>query len=243
MKRVLVTQRDKRTTQEVASVLTEQGFEVEDANDIDEALQMVKRTPWDLIILDIRGPQGDGFEACQYVREYTTAPVVILSEHGRDEYIIKALSAGADQYVVKPVSTKVFLAHVYALLRRTGRMRETTQSGVFKQGDLIIDFDRHEAAIRGKPVQLTVSEFRLLSCLAHNPGRVLSSRNLVREVQGYDCSPQEARDIIKVHIHNLRKKLKLGAKEPPYIRNVRGVGYVFERRSSSREESVNRILT
>jgi DNA-binding response OmpR family regulator len=122
-------------------------------------------------------------------------------------------------------------------------VRGEAENGVLKYGDLIIDLERCEASVQGEPVKLTASEFRLLSCLARNPGRVLSSSSLVREVQGYDCSPQEAQGIIKVHVHNLRKKMKLGSKKTPYILNVRGFGYMFERRSSPREESVNRILT
>jgi DNA-binding response OmpR family regulator len=221
----------------------DQGFEVESVYNTEEALQKVASESWDLVILDIRTPRKDSLEACQYVRENTTIPVVILSAQGRDEHIVKGLNAGADDYLVKPISAKVFLARVYALLRRAGRMREGAQNGVLKHGDLLIDFDRCQASVRGEPIKLTASEFRLLSCLARNPGRVLSSRSLVREVQGYDCSPQEAQGIIKVHVHNLRKKMRLDSKKPPYILNVRGFGYMFERRGSRREESVNQILT
>jgi two-component system response regulator RegX3 len=242
MKRVLVTQSDKAATQGVTSVLMEQGFEVEDVYNIEEALQKVNSESWDLVILDIKAPHEDSLEACQYVRETTTTPVVILSATGKDEHIVKGLSAGADDYLVKPISAKVFLARVYALLRRAGRMKEEAQNGVLKYGDLIIDLDRCQVSVQGEPVPLTASEFRLLSCLARNPGRVLSSRRLVREVQGYDCSPEEARDIIKVHIHNLRKKIRLSSEKPPYILNVRGFGYMFERRESPREESVTQVL-
>ena len=243
MRQILVTQKDREATEEVTDILMEQGFEVENAYDIEEALQKVKSESWDLIILDIRTPQRDSLAACQYIREHTTTPVVILAAQGRDEHIIKGLDAGADDYLVKPISAKVFLARVYALMRRAGRMREGVQSGTLKYGDLIIDLDRCEASVRGEPVKLTASEFRLLSCLTKNPGRVLSSHSLVREIQGYDCSPQEAGDIIKVHIHNLRKKMKLSSNKPPYILNVRRVGYMFERRGSSREASDDRILT
>jgi len=243
MRRILVSQSDKEATEQVTNVLEEQGFEVESASDIEEALEKVKSESWDLVILDLRAREGDGLAACQYVREHTTTPVVILSAQGQEEHIVKGLNAGADDYLVKPISARVFLARVHALLRRAGRMREGTQNGVFKQGDLVVDFDRCEASVRGTPIQLTVSEFRLLSCLARNPGRVLSNSSLVREVQGYDCSPEEAGNIIKVHIHNLRRKLSLSSEKPPYIHNVRGFGYIFDRRSSPREESVNRVLT
>jgi len=244
MKRILVNQSNREATQQVASVLEEQGFEVEDVYDIEQALRKAKSEPWDLIILDIRAPQGDRcFDSFEDVREINTAPVVILSGLGQDEYIVKSLNAGADDYLVKPISARVFLARVFAALRRAGRLREETPSGVFKQGDLVIDFERYEVSVEGQPVQLTVSEFRLLSYLARNAGHVVSSRDLVREVQGYDCSLEEARDIIKVHIHNLRRKLGLSSKKPPYIRNVRGFGYMFERRTGRHEESVNRVLT
>ena len=243
MRRILVTQSDRVATQGMTNVLMDQGFEVENVYNTEEALQKIASESWDLVILDVRTPQRDSLEACQYVRENTTTPVVILSAQGRDEYIVKGLNAGADDYLVKPISAEVFLARVYALLRRTGRMGEESQNGVLKYGDLIVDLDRCQASVQGEPVKLTASEFRLLSCLAKNPGRVLSSRSLVREIQGYDCSPQEAQRIIKVHVHNLRKKMRLGSKKPPHILNVRGFGYMFERRGGSREESVNQILT
>ncbi len=243
MRRILVTQSDRAATHGMTSVLMDQGFEVEHVYNTAEALQKVASESWDLVILDIRTPQRDSFEACQYVRDHTTTPVVILAEQGRDEHIVKGLNAGADDFLVKPISAKVFLARVYALMRRAGRMREQAQNGMLKYGDLIVDLDRCQASVQGEPVKLTASEFRLLSCLAKNPGRVLSSRSLVREVQGYDCSPQEAGDIIKVHVHNLRKKMGLGSKKPPHILNVRGFGYMFERRTGPREENVNQILT
>jgi two-component system response regulator RegX3 len=243
VRRILVTQSDTVATQGVTSVLIDQGFEVENVYNTEEALQKIASESWDLVVLDIRTPRKDSLEACQYVRENTTTPVVILSAQGQDEHIVNGLNAGADDYLVKPISAKVFLARVYALLRRAGRVKIEAQNGVLKYGDLIIDLERCQASVQGEPVKLTASEFRLLSCLARNPGRVLSSRSLVREVQGYDCSPQEAQGIIKVHIHNLRKKMKFSSKKSPYILNVRGFGYMFERRSNSREENVNRILT
>lgn len=241
MKRILVTQSDKEATPGVAGVLMDQGFEVETYT-TDEALQKIASEPWDLVVLDIRTPQKDSLEACQYVRENTTTPVVILSAQGRDEHIVKGLNAGADDYLVKPISARVFLARIYALLRRAGRMKEEGRDGVLRYGDLVVDLDRCEASVGGEPVKLTASEFRLLSCLARNPGRVLSSRGLVKEIQGYDCSPQEAQGIIKVHVHNLRKKMKLGSKKHPHILNVRGFGYMFDRRGSRRQESVNQVL-
>jgi two-component system response regulator RegX3 len=243
MRRILVTQSDTVATQGVTSILMDQGFEVENVYNTEEALQKIASESWDLVVLDIRTPQKDSLEACQYVRENTTTPVVILSAQGRDEQIVKGLNAGADDYLVKPISAKVFLARVYALLRRAGRMRREAENGVLKYGDLIIDLERCQASVQGELVKLTASEFRLLSCLARNPGRVLSSRSLVREIQGYDCSPQEAQGIIKVHVHNLRKKMKLSSKKTPHILNVRGFGYMFERRSGPREERINRILT
>ncbi len=243
MRRILVTQSDRAATQGMTNVLRDQGFEVENVYNTEEALRKVASESWDLVILDIRTPQRDSFEACQYVREHTTTPVVILAAQGRDEHVVKGLNAGADDYLVKPISAKVFLARVYALMRRAGRMRGEAQNGMLKYGDLIVDLDRCQASVQGEPVKLTASEFRLLSCLARNPGRVLSSRSLVREVQGYDCSPQEAGDIIKVHVHNLRRKMKLSSKKPPHILNVRGFGYIFERRTGPREENVNQILT
>ena len=165
MKRILVTQSERETAQTATYALMEQGFQVGKVYNVEEALQKIKSQLWDLAILDIRTSAGDGFSTCQRVREHTIIPIIMLSELGEDEYIVKGLNAGADDYLVKPISGKVLVARVYALLRRAGRMREGMQSGVFRQGDLVIDFDRHEVSVRGQPVYLTVTEFWLLSYL------------------------------------------------------------------------------
>lgn len=241
MKRILLSQNEPQAAQQLAALLSEQGFDALAVRTGAKVLTHVHDETWDLIILDADLPQGDGFAICRQVRESTITPVMFLTAKGSDEYIVEGLNAGADDYVVKPVNAQVFLARLYALLRRSGRLR-WDGSTVIRRGPLVIDLERHEVSVYDRNLQLTPSEFRLLACLAENPGRALSPRSLVREIQGYECNNQEARSIIKVHVHNLRRKVSSNGESPFRIVNVRGIGYKFDRRKVTREKDLNFII-
>jgi DNA-binding response OmpR family regulator len=128
------------------------------------------------------------------------------------------------------------VAQLYAVLRRAGLARPSA-GGKYDIGTLAIDLFTREVRVRGKAVDLTPTEFEIVHCLLSNSGRALSYRTLVRQVQGYDCSPEEARRLLKVHIHNLRWKVEPVPEKPAHILNVRGFGYLFERRRFPRNGS------
>lgn len=242
MRRVLIAQDDLESGEKLASLLKEEGFEVSAAADGEEAQQLVQHQEWDLVILDVVLPGTSGLDLCQYIREHTTTPVILLSRMGQDEMVARGLDLGADDYLVKPMSLRVLLAHLYAVLRRTGRSLERF-TGVLQRGTLVVDLDEKVVKVQGQNVNLSPSEFRLLVSLALNPGRVLSSRSLMRELTGYDGDDQEAQRLIKVHIHNLRQKIEEDQDNPRFIQNVRGFGYKFERRTTPQRGDINQVLT
>lgn len=242
MRRVIIAQEEYEGGQRLASLLKEEGFEVQMAADGEEAGQLIQKEEWDLAILDVILPGTSGLDLCQYIREHTTTPVVLLSRMGQDEMVARGLDLGADDYLVKPVSLRVLLAHLYAVLRRTGRTLERF-TGVLQRGDLVVDLDEKVVNVRGQAINLSPSEFRLLVSLALNPGRVLSSRSLMRELTGYNGDDQEAQRLIKVHVHNLRQKIEEDPENPHFIQNVRGFGYKFERRTAPERGNLNQVLT
>ncbi|MSP11847.1 MAG: response regulator transcription factor [Chloroflexi bacterium] len=244
MRKVLIGQSDREASSRVAQLLSVEGFEctvVETGNEIELKLQ--QEDDWDLIVLDSILPDMEGDQICQSVREVTITPVLVLSSSDEDDVVIRILNSGADEFILKPVSGEVFLARAFALLRRSSRMTSNKMVGRIQHGNMVVDLDRVEVSIGDQLVTLTPSEFRLLTILASNPGRVLSARSLVKEVQGYDCAPKEAQDLIKVHVHNLRRKVKHGWNSPFQILNIRGAGYMFERCRRMRSKTVNVVLT
>lgn len=242
MRRVLIAQNDLDSGHQIASLLKEEGFEVALALEGEGARRLVQNEEWDLVILDVVLPGTSGLDLCQYIREHTTTPVIIFTKMGQDEMIAQALNLGADDYLVKPVNLRVFLAHLYAVLRRAGRAAEQF-TGVLRRGNLVVDLDEKMVTVRGQRVNLSPSEFKLLASLALNPGRVLSSRSLMRELTGYTGTEQEAQRLIKVHVHNLRRKIEEEPENPHYIQNVHGFGYKFERRAKPERENFNQFLT
>lgn len=241
MIRVLVVQRDRKATQDTAAILTSQGFEVKTAVEGGEVLRRIYHEPWDLVILDADLPGEDGFQVCQRIQENTMLPVIMLTAQGDDDQVVRGLEAGADDYVTKPVSARVFLARVNAVLRRSGRTHGS--SGVLRHGELLIDLDNHEVTVGNVKVQLSPSEFGLLYHLVAYAGQVLSAGCLLREVQGYNVKTEEARGIIKVHIYNLRRKIKNKAAVSLPIRNVRGAGYMVEPQPASQGVDLHQTLT
>ena len=166
------------------------------------------------------------------------APLLVVGSKKHEPALARSLDMGADAHVLSPFSKGVLLSQLYALLRRMGLARPGVD-GKYDIGTLGIDLFSREVRVGGKPVELTPTEFEIVRCLLNNSGRALSYRSLVRQAQGYDCSPEEARRLLKVHIHNLRQKIEPLPAKPAHILNVRGFGYLFERRRFKRDAQEN----
>ena len=194
---------------------------VEDEKVIRDAVQAYL----DLIILDLMLPKLSGERVCRAIRDTSDVPIIMLTAKGEVEDRIIGLELGADDYLIKPFSPRELVARVRALLRRA-RMEPEPQVEVLDFGDLVIDISGHKVMVEGKEVDLTASEFKLLTTLARYPGRVYTRMELVEKVLGYDFEGYER--TIDSHVKNLRAKLGDDPRNPKWLYTVHGVGYRFE---------------
>jgi DNA-binding response OmpR family regulator len=208
-----------------------------------EALQQAPAETPQVVMLDlaIGGPGADpggvGAQLCQKLRFLTHAPILLLGAPPDKPAILRGLSLGADAFLFKPVAPDLLVAAI-AALRRRPTLEEDEPAAIIPVRDLEVDRELCEARLRGEAVQLTPTEFRILGCLARNVGRVVSARQLLQEAQGYPCTEREAQQIVKVHIRHLRTKLVPPPDERGYIANVRGFGYLLERRAALRPDDL-----
>jgi DNA-binding response OmpR family regulator len=212
----------------VAEYLGQNEVDVTAAGDGERGLAALKKSHYDVVLLDIMLPGVDGLEVCRRIRalpDRAHTPVIMLTAKGDDVDKIVGLEIGADDYMAKPFNPRELLARVRALLRRTQPPGEAHHQ--FTAGGLSIDFDAREVTVGGKRQVLTHFEFELLSTLAKAAGRVLSREHLMDSLKGEEFESFDRS--IDVHISKLRAKLEENPKEPRYIRTVRGVGYVLAR--------------
>jgi two-component system KDP operon response regulator KdpE len=185
----------------------------------------------DIAIIDLLMPQMDGFELCRRIREISHIPIIVLTGMERVSEKVNAFNAGADDYIVKPVSGRELIARVEACLRRSQWPPATEASSVYSDAQLTVDFTRREVYVDGENKELTPIEYSLLSLFVQRPGEALSLEYLLTSVWGREY---DTLDLVKWHISNLRKKLKTpthGRAEPSPIVTVRGYGYRYKRPS------------
>ncbi len=205
--------------------LEKEGYATVMAEDGPEALEIFRSRQPDLVLLDIMLPTMDGWEICQTLRRESNTPIIMLTAKGDETERISGLEMGADDYITKPFSPKELIARIRAVLRRANPDEETAQ---VRLNDLVIDIDRHEVTVGGKPVSLTPKEFELLLLLVKNRGKVLSRDMLLETVWGYDYGGETR--TVDVHVRRLRQKLDDDPTNPRYIHTVHGVGYKVEGR-------------
>jgi two-component system KDP operon response regulator KdpE len=219
--RILVVDDESAIRRFLRASLTMHGYAVFEAASGTEALQEVRVARPDVIILDIGLPGIDGVEVTRYLREWNSAPIIILSVRDDESGKVEALDAGADDYLTKPFGTSELLARIRAALRRANK----AESGpVFAVGELSVDLSERSVRIGGHDVQLTATEWDLLKELVLHAGKVLTHRQLVSAVWGNSCY-EDAPHLLRVNISNLRRKLCLDPSRPRYIVTEPGVGY------------------
>ncbi|MDA0733141.1 MAG: response regulator transcription factor [Chloroflexi bacterium] len=193
--------------------------------DPDQLMQMIEQEAPDLVVMETELSTELGVGLCREIRNFSAVPLIMITSTGAEKEIIRALDAGADDCMSKPVRQLEMLARIIALLRRAQKLPLTSQGQPFVSGKLFIDFDIYEVRIEGKEVKLTTTEFEILRCLVKNPRRVMSHSQLSHLVWGEDG--QSSRNALKVHIQHLRNKLGDTARESHYILSERGLGYKF----------------
>jgi two-component system response regulator RegX3 len=220
--RILLVEDEPAIAEAVAYALKDAGFEVDAVGDGGEALEASRRLDYDLMILDLLLPGMSGLNVCRTVRAESDLPILMLTARETELDRVIGLETGADDYVTKPFSLAELVSRVRALLRRRA-LDLSRNSGVRTVGSLRLDVNHHAATVDDRALQLTPSEFRLLSLLATEPGRVFTREELVRHLWQSDFLGD--RRAIDVHISNLRRKLELNPRQPRRLVTVRGSGY------------------
>ncbi len=223
--KVLIVEDEKEIRRFVRAALEDEGCLVFEAESATAGLVEAGARKPDLVVLDLGLPDGDGIDFVRDLRGWSDVPVVVLSARIQESDKIGALDAGADDYLTKPFGIGELKARTRALLRRQGRSGEAA-SPEFDFGDVHVDFTRRLVTRRGQPVRLTPIEYRLLSVLLANNGKVLTQRHLLREVWG--PSSVERSHYLRVYVGHLRQKLEDDAAQPRHILTETGVGYRFQ---------------
>ncbi|WP_249009789.1 response regulator transcription factor [Conexibacter sp. DBS9H8] len=220
---ILVVDDEHQILRALRVILRDAGFEALPAGGVEEALDLAAVHSPAAAIIDLLLPDGDGIELCRRLREWTAIPVLLLSAVGEEEAKVRALAAGADDYVTKPFGPRELVARLEANLRRTA----TAAEAVISAGALSVDLARRIVTIAGTEVHLTPTEFTLLQTLATNRGRLLTHRELLATVWGQAYA--EDTQVLRAHIANLRRKIETPDAEAGgrLIRTESGVGYRF----------------
>ncbi|HEX3835125.1 MAG TPA: response regulator transcription factor [Solirubrobacteraceae bacterium] len=220
--RVLVVDDEPNIADVIAMALRHQRFEVETAATGRQALELTRRHPAHVMVLDVMLPDMEGFEVAQrLVSEHAEIPILFLSARDSTADRVRGLTTGGDDYVTKPFSLEELIARVQNLVRRTQTLQES--SGTLRFTDLELNGETFEVSRGGRPIELTVTEFRLLRYLMLNPRRVLTRAQLLDHVWSYDFGG-DAR-VLETYISYLRKKVDADAQ--PLLHTIRGVGYVL----------------
>ena len=224
--KILVVEDEKSIAHFISTVLNNNGYEAMRARTGQEALAMVSSHCPDLIILDLGLPDMDGMELLKNIRSWSGLPIVVVSARSHERDKVAALDAGADDYLTKPFGTAELLARVRTAIRHTRTVSgnsEIALQGTYSVGDLVVDFNKHQALVRGENVKLTLSEFRIVSLLAKHAGKVLTYDFIMKELWG----PRAGGDnqILRVNMANIRRKIEDNPAEPKYLFSEVGVGY------------------
>jgi len=210
--------------------LTGLDLDVQPCGELHDLFEVTREAPTSLVVLAQRNASF-AVRACRVIRGLQEVPIIVVME--REDELISILDAGADDAVVSRATPEVFAARVRSLLRRS--RPASAGGGRIAIRDLVIDLEKYQVILRGEVVSLTPTELRLLAVLAQQAGRVVDPRALLSAVHQHDYSERDAQNLVKVHIANLRRKMRDQRTENPYILCVRGFGYMLERRSHIRD--------
>ena len=234
-KKILVVDDDLNLVKLIDKVLTQKGYEVLKAANGQESLRLLFAEKPDLVLLDVMMPGMDGLQTCSRIRDISDVPVIMLTgKRNSEDDIVHGLDCGADEYLLKPVGSKELVARVRATLRRaeSPSYLDKKKEVVFNNGFLTVDIAERKVIVNGERVRLTPREFRLLALLVENAGRVLTHRQVLEHVWGWEYIDDV--DYVRIYILHLRQKIEPAPALPRYILTEPGVGYYFLQSEQSR---------
>lgn len=226
---ILVVDDEPTIVNIIETALRQAGYQVLTAHDGETACRIADTKHPHLIIMDVMMPKCNGILATMRIRGSHNVPILMLSAKAEGYDRVLGLEAGADDYLAKPFYQQELLARVKALLRRyddLGSIRESNTAEQIRVGDITLDLEKKQLIVRGEPVRLTATEFKILRVLMSNPGRVYSAEEIYQRVWESDAFAVE--NTVMVHISRIREKMELNPKKPEYLKVVWGIGYVFE---------------
>ena len=221
-RRVLVCDDEPQILRALRVILRDAGFDVTTAASAAEALETTAVRPPDAAIVDLVLPDRDGVDVTRAIREWSEMPILVLSAVGEEVEKVRALNAGADDYVTKPFGPEELVARLNAVLRRAAADVDEPKIVV---NDLELDLAGHTVAVAGNPVHLTPTEFELLRVLARDRGRLMTHSTLLREVWG--TAYEDDTPLLRAHVANLRRKIEPDPANPRYVTTELGIGYRF----------------
>lgn len=235
-KRILVVDDEARMIGFIRMNLELEGFQVLEASNGLEALEIIRTSLPDLVILDVMMPELDGFETLRILREFSNIPVIMLTAKGEEDDRVYGLELGADDYIAKPFSPRELSSRVRAVLRRVETPASSPEKAVLKIDDrLSIDFNTREVIVAGQRIKLRPTEYRLLYHLVENAGWTVTHEQLLAKVWGYEY--RDEAHYVRLYVNYLREKIEEDPSNPKYILTERGVGYRFVDFRSGREEA------
>lgn len=218
MDKILIIEDEPAIRDILRELLTDAGYEVEEAADGLEAVEKFRAGSFSLVLLDLMLPKLDGYGVCEQIRAVSDVPVIMITALSGEEAEVRAFELRADDYITKPFSLRLVLMRVEAVLRRAGGKADEGGREILRRGSVEMDTAAHRVSLDGEDVPLTNTEYRLLELFLRNPGRVFTREGLLSRVWGYDFIGDES--TVNIHIMNLRRKLGSNL-----IETVRGVGY------------------
>lgn len=224
-RRILIVDDEPEVRRMLASYCRAEGYDALEAADGTAALEAVRHSSPELVLLDVGLPGRDGFDILAELRRVSNVPVIMLTARSEETDRVVGLRVGADDYVTKPFSPRELVARIAAVLRRTQREDAGSGDHALNYEGLVIDVDGREVHVDGSTVVLSALEFDLLTTLASAPGRVFTREQLLQRVWGWDYFGVDR--VVDVHVANLRKALGDDAAAPRFVGTVRGVGYKF----------------
>jgi DNA-binding response OmpR family regulator len=222
--KLLIVDDDRFILHAVSDFLKAEGYHVTTAESVQGAMDALNQDAFDLILLDVMLPDGDGFTGCRRIRARWQTPIIMLTAKGETADKVVGLDMGADDYVVKPFEPRELLARVRAQLRRAQEFSHPERQGEkITLGNLVVDVSLRDAIVNGQPADLTHKEFELLHLLARHAGKALHKDWIFEQVWGYDA--ELSGKALAVYVRRLRSKIESDPNHPRYLLTVRGFGY------------------